>query len=68
MAVAHTDVTGERGSILSALQNMMVRMMENHPLARRIEWLNAISDEDLAARGLTRQDAVRQIFQDRYYF
>ena len=26
-----------------------------------------LSDEDLAAKGVTRQDVVRHIFRDRYY-
>ncbi|TCO73073.1 DUF1127 domain-containing protein [Rhodovulum euryhalinum] len=67
MAVAHTDVSGRKGSILLAVLDMLIRVMENHPHTRQIERLNALSDEDLAARGLTRQDVIRHIFRDRYY-
>ncbi|TCM80526.1 DUF1127 domain-containing protein [Rhodovulum steppense] len=67
MALAVTAITGRTGSILSTLLDVLVRVMEHHPRTRQIERLNALSDEDLAARGLTRQDVVRHIFRDRYY-
>ncbi|SIO06134.1 hypothetical protein SAMN05444722_0276 [Rhodovulum sp. ES.010] len=67
MAVAQTNVTGRTGSLFSGLMALMVRMVENHPLARQVDELNSYSDEDLAAKGLTRQDALRHIFRDRYY-
>lgn len=70
MALAHTD--HEHGSHLSlnplpALGRLFVALMERNALARRVDRLNALSDEELARRGLTRQDAVREIFRDRYY-
>ncbi|GAA0288636.1 P-loop NTPase family protein [Rhodovulum strictum] len=67
MALAVTAITGRTGSILSTVLDALVRVMEHHPRTRQIERLNALSDEDLAARGLTRQDVVRHIFRDRYY-
>lgn len=45
----------------------LVRIMENHPRMRMVERLNALSDEDLARTGLTRQEAVMQVFGDRIY-
>ncbi|HDR29786.1 DUF1127 domain-containing protein [Rhodovulum sp.] len=65
MALAVTAITGRTGAILSTLLDVLVRMMEHHPRTCRIERLNALSDENLAARGLTRQDVVRHIFRDR---
>ncbi|MCO8145551.1 DUF1127 domain-containing protein [Rhodovulum tesquicola] len=67
MALADSTITGSTGSIFSTLIAALVRVMEHHPRTRQIERLNALSDEDLAARGLTRQDVVRHIFRDRYY-
>lgn len=67
MAVAHTDIAGRKGSVLGAILDVLVRMMENHPQTRQIDRLNAMSDADLAARGLTRADVIRHIFRDRYY-
>jgi len=70
MALAHTD--HGRGAHLQlnplpALGRLFMALMERNALARRVEKLNATSDEDLARRGLSRQDAVREIFRDRYY-
>lgn len=67
MAVANTNIAGHKVSVFTALIDMLVRVMENHPHARQIERLNAMSDEDLAAKGVTRQDVIRHIFRDRYY-
>ncbi|ANB34776.1 DUF1127 domain-containing protein [Rhodovulum sulfidophilum] len=67
MALANTHVAGPRGSFFSSVIAAMVRMVENHPRTRALDRLNAISDEELAARGLTRQDVIRRIFSDRFY-
>ncbi|MGC9418544.1 MAG: DUF1127 domain-containing protein [Rhodovulum sp.] len=67
MAVANTNIAGHKASVFTVLIDLLVRMMENHPHSRQIERLNAMSDEDLAAKGVTRQDVVRHIFRDRYY-
>lgn len=67
MSLANTHVAGQRGSLVSSIIAAMVRIVENHPRTRALEKLNAISDEDLAARGLTRQDVIRRIFSDRFY-
>jgi hypothetical protein len=44
-----------------AFGNAMIAMVERNPRAIAIARLNEISDEELAAKGLTRADAVRQI-------
>jgi len=67
MALAHTDIEGRNGSFLTTVIEALARIMENHPHTRQIEQLNKLSDEDLAARGVTRQDVIRYIFRDRYY-
>ncbi|MHC0053983.1 DUF1127 domain-containing protein [Actibacterium sp. D379-3] len=54
-------------SVFSGFGRAIVRMMENNPRMRQIEELNNTSDEDLAARGVSREDVVRHIFRDRLY-
>ncbi|ARE39981.1 hypothetical protein RGUI_1840 [Rhodovulum sp. P5] len=67
MALANTNVTERHGSFLTSIVDFLVGLMENHPHTRQIEKLSRMSDEELAARGVTRQDVVRHIFRDRYY-
>ncbi|MCV2863379.1 DUF1127 domain-containing protein [Defluviimonas sp. WL0075] len=45
----------------------LVALAEAGPRMEAIRRLNATSDEDLAARGLTRAGEVQRIFRDRYY-
>ncbi len=47
--------------------NLMVRIAEADPRYKRIEELNKLSDEEIAARGLSRADLVRQVLGDRMY-
>jgi hypothetical protein len=51
----------------TALGDWMVTRMENHPRLKQIERLQALSDEDLAARGLMRSEIVHHVFRDRMY-
>ncbi|QBX99770.1 DUF1127 domain-containing protein [Rhodophyticola sp. CCM32] len=45
-----------------AFGNFMVNIMENNSRYREVEFLQALSDEDLAKRGLKRDDIVRHVF------
>lgn len=67
MAVATTTGTGHGPSLLAGIGTFILRIVENHPHTRQIEKLNAMSDAELAARGVTREDVVRHIFRERYY-
>lgn len=42
-------------------------MQRNNARLRELERLNAMTDEQLAARGLRREDIVRHVFRDVYY-
>jgi hypothetical protein len=46
---------------------VMVNLAEASPRMKAINQLNAISDEDLAARGKTREEEVRRIFGASFY-
>jgi hypothetical protein len=55
-------------STFSALWGRLVAMAEARPEMRAIQRLNALSDDDLAARGLTRAGEVRRILGSRYIY
>lgn len=44
-----------------AILNGLTAMSERHALYRQLSALNELSDEDLARKGLTREEAIRQI-------
>lgn len=46
---------------------LIVRIAEADPRYKRLEALSQLSDEDLAARGMTRTDLVRHVLGDRMY-
>lgn len=54
-------------SILARIGHGLVQMAEAGPRMAALRALNAMSDEDLAARGVTRADMVRRIFGPAYY-
>ncbi|MBJ3764260.1 DUF1127 domain-containing protein [Maribius pontilimi] len=45
----------------------LVAMGENSSRYRRLERLTAMSDAELAERGVKREDIVRHVFADVYY-
>lgn len=45
----------------------MIVAAENSSRMKRIEALNAMTDEQLAERGLKRDEIVRHVFQDLMY-
>lgn len=50
-----------------AVWNFMLMLAEAHPKMTAVNKLNAMSDEQLAARGTTRADEVRRIFAGQFY-
>ena len=51
----------------SRVFDAVVKIAESDPRFKRLEALSALSDEQLAARGLRRSDIVRQVLGDRLY-
>ena len=45
----------------------LARIAENNSRVRQLNALAALSDEDLAARGLRREDIARHVFSDSLY-
>ena len=50
-----------------AVGTFLVMLAEAGPRMEAINRLNGMTDEELAAKGLTRADEVRRIFGDRFY-
>ncbi|WP_146065175.1 DUF1127 domain-containing protein [Albidovulum inexpectatum] len=51
----------------AALGRILIRIAESSRAMREIERLNQMSDEELAARGLTRDGEIRRIFAGQLY-
>ena len=46
----------------------LIRIAENNSRTTRLKALAAMTDEQLAMRGLRRQDLVRHVYGDLFYF
>lgn len=53
--------------IMSAIGRGLVRMGENDSRMRKIDALNAMSDKELAARGIERRDIPRYVLSDYFW-
>ena len=53
--------------VLGSILNFLVAISTAQSRVRQIEFLCALSDEELAERGLSRQDIVRHVYRDAYY-
>ncbi|MHA6326856.1 DUF1127 domain-containing protein [Roseivivax sp. CAU 1753] len=62
-----TSDTGKGKGILSRFFNGVIRLAERNARYRQAECLQAMSDAELAARGLKREDIVRHVYRDRFY-
>ncbi|SNT19734.1 DUF1127 domain-containing protein [Antarctobacter heliothermus] len=70
MADIHTSVA-PRGNIFAgffrSVFNTLVMIAESDHRMKAIERLTAMSDDELAQRGLKRTDIVRHVFRDSLY-
>ncbi|MGR3635323.1 MAG: DUF1127 domain-containing protein [Shimia sp.] len=64
----HTTAPISLGKIFAApfqaIGRFFVAIMESNSRIQRVDALNAMTDEQLAARGLRREDIVRHVFGD----
>ena len=51
----------------TAAMNGLVRIGENNPRMRQVAALSALSDEQLAKRGLNRKDIARRVYAGFMY-
>lgn len=63
--LSHADT--ERRGIFGRALDFLVRIAECNHRVRRVQALSAMSDAQLAARGLKREDITRHVFQDMLY-
>ncbi|AHD03355.1 DUF1127 domain-containing protein [Leisingera methylohalidivorans] len=61
------ELAGILRRCFAAVGNALVAIAEADSRMRAARQLNAMSDEELAERGLRREDIVRHIFSDRFY-
>ena len=53
--------------VFNGILNFLVSISMAQSRVRQIEFLCALTDEELAERGLSRQDIVRYVYRDAYY-
>lgn len=65
------SVTGPLGRFLAKLGAKLgqglIEMAENDPRMKQMRELHALSDEQLAARGLKREDIARHVLGPHYF-
>lgn len=62
--ISYGDLRAGGPSFLDRVLKTMENIALSNPRLRQIERLSALSDEQLAARGLRREDIVRHVFRD----
>jgi len=74
MATQATNIQIERPGVGARLRGMaegvlgfFVAVAEANPRMKAVQRLSEMSDEELAERGLKRDDIVRHVFRDIYY-
>ncbi|SEO64880.1 hypothetical protein SAMN04490248_108125 [Salinihabitans flavidus] len=50
-----------------AVGRFMILIGENNTQVRKAQYLQSLSDEELAKRGMTREEIVRRVFADKFY-
>ncbi|MGR3562750.1 MAG: DUF1127 domain-containing protein [Heliomarina sp.] len=60
-------VPGAFSRFFNAVLNGMTSIAENHPKMRQAAALQAMSDEELAKRGLKRDDIVKKVFANSFH-
>ena len=67
IATTNTALAGQRLSLFARVRAFLVAYAEAQSRRDQIAALNALSDEELAQRGLTRDGIVRHVFADKLY-
>ena len=52
---------------LAAIGNFLIGVGESNARVRKLEHLHSLSDEQLAEKGLTREEIVRHVFAGQLY-
>lgn len=62
------SLSGWIASIGSAIYSGLIQVAEARSRVRQVEYLHALSDEELAKRGLTRERIVHHVFADSIWY
>lgn len=65
--VSAPTATGFFSRIGKAVTRVMVAMIEANPQYRKLQKLQAMTDDELAGMGLTREDIPRYVFAGKLY-
>ncbi|KAJ55505.1 hypothetical protein ACMU_12490 [Actibacterium mucosum KCTC 23349] len=66
-ATTNTVASFDLAAPFRVIGNFFVAIMEANSRVKQVEFLNSLSDEQLAARGLKRDEIVREVFKDAFY-
>ncbi|WP_238367602.1 DUF1127 domain-containing protein [Mesobacterium pallidum] len=69
-AATHTTQAVDHSAVynfFAAIGNALVRMAEANSKLKEMQRLHAMSDDELAKKGMTREDIARHVFSDYYY-
>ncbi|MDK3074796.1 DUF1127 domain-containing protein [Sedimentitalea sp. JM2-8] len=64
---AHFSIFGAIQNVFSTIGSAFVMMAQSDSRMRQIEALNALSDAELAERGLRRDEIARYVFNDVFW-
>ncbi|SPF79811.1 DUF1127 domain-containing protein [Pseudoprimorskyibacter insulae] len=63
-AVSHGNIFS---NIFAAIGRAFVHAAESNHRMQKIQYLTSLSDAELAARGIKREDIARHVFRDVFY-
>ncbi len=66
-APASHSILSALGGLFASIGAAMMRVAESQPKVRQVSALQALSDEELAKRGLKRSEIARYVFSDSYW-
>lgn len=63
----NTSVGFDLAAPFRAIGRFFVLIMESNARVKKVEYLNSLSDEQLKARGLKRDEIVHEVFKDTMF-
>ncbi|MGR3662688.1 MAG: DUF1127 domain-containing protein [Paracoccaceae bacterium] len=70
-ASTNTSISGHLGHAVlrffAAIWRGLIVIAEANPRLKKLEYLTSLSDDELAAKGMKRENMVQYVFNDRIY-
>ena len=63
----HVPTSNPIATFFNAIMDSLISISETSQRMREVERLQAMSDTELAKRGLRREDIARHVFRDLFY-